>query len=172
MQTRTKCVDSELLHLENLTTYCALFFPFVPSSPHPLSRRPSSQKAPIHGPSNSFLFGRGNTTFKGRGVGFQASEAAQTQEKGNLQISLKMERKIDQKDSGSEVLLLALAADVSWFLLVFPIVRNHAISCEIMLFQAESCNFGSWSCLDFLPTLVEFPKEERVRFLFVLPPFH
>ena len=30
-----------------------------------------------------------------------------------------------------------------------PIMRNHAISCEIMPFQAEPCNSRSWYCLDF-----------------------
>ena len=56
---------------------------------------------------------------------------------------------------------------VSWFLLVFP-------SCEIMPFHAKSCLFrknhaisGHGIAWIFPPTLVEFPKEERVQLLFV-----
>ena len=49
----------------------------------------------------------------------------------------------------------------------FSIMRIHAVSCEIMPFQEESCNFGSWYCLDFPTDLGRISKEERVQLLFV-----
>ena len=51
----------------------------------------------------------------------------------------------------------------------FPIMQNHAVSCEIMPFKAESCDFGSWYCLD-VPTdsgRICWSPKERVQFLFV-----
>ena len=59
---------------------------------------------------------------------------------------------------------LMMFLDSCWF----SIMRNHAISCEIMPTQEESCNFGSWYCLDFPTDFGRISqKEERVQLLFV-----
>ena len=67
----------------------------------------------------------------------------------------------------TEALCLTLAADVSWFLLVFP-------SCEIMPFHAKSCPFSQNHAISgyglawFLPpTLVKFPKKKGSNFVCV-----
>ena len=55
----------------------------------------------------------------------------------------------------------------------FPIMRNHAVSCEIMPFQAASCNFGSWSCLDFPTDSGRISlRRKGPSFVCLLPSFH
>ena len=69
---------------------------------------------------------------------------------------------------------LAIGAMCSGLLLFLVIMQNHAISCKLMLFHAESCHFRSWFLFDVLTDCgrTKISQNMTVRFvdcLFVPP---